>query len=33
MDFLDGGDLYEKIMKHQKDNTKLDENYIWTVFI
>ena len=33
MDFLDDGDLYEKIVKHQKANRKMEETVIWQVFV
>ena len=33
MDYLDDGDLYQKIVKHQKANKQIDESYIWKVFI
>lgn len=33
MDFLDDGDLYQKIVKHQKGNRKIDEDTIWKIFI
>lgn len=33
MDFLDDGDLYQKIVKHQKSSTNMDESSIWRIFI
>ena len=33
MDFADGHDLYQKIVRHQKTNTPIDENTIWAVFL
>ena len=33
MDFLDDGDLYQKIVKHQKSNRKMEEIAIWKVFV
>jgi NIMA (never in mitosis gene a)-related kinase len=33
MDFANDGDLYEKIMEHQKKNIQMPENYIWAVLI
>lgn len=33
MDFLDDGDLYQKIVKHQKASRKMDEETIWQIFI
>ena len=32
MDFLDDGDLYQKIVKYQKANRKMEESTIWKVF-
>ena len=33
MEFLDDGDLYQKIVAHQKDNTEFDEQTIWRTLI
>ena len=33
MDFLDDGDLYQKIVKYQKSSRKISEEVIWKVFI
>ena len=33
MDFLDDGDLYQKIVKHQKDKKYVDEKSVWFIFI
>ena len=33
MDFLDDGDLYEKIVMHQKTNRKMEEEAIWKIFV
>lgn len=33
MEFLDDGDLYQKIVKYQKENRKMDEEQIWRIFI
>jgi len=33
MEYADGGDLYEKILAHQKNQTKFSENEIWDIFI
>lgn len=33
MDFLDDGDLYQKIVKYQKANRMMGEAQIWKVFI
>ena len=33
MDFLDDGDLYQKIVKHQKANRRIDEGQIWKIFV
>ena len=33
MDFLDDGDLYQKIVKYQKSNRKISEEVIWKVFV
>lgn len=33
MDFADDGDLYQKILEHQKRNTTMPESFIWTVLI
>ena len=33
MDYLDDGDLYQKIVKYQKANRKIDESLIWRIFI
>lgn len=33
MDYLDDGDLYQRIVKNQKSNRLMDENFIWSVLI
>lgn len=33
MDFSDDGDLYQKIVQHQKDNTNFTEEQIWKSLI
>lgn len=33
MEYADGGDLYEKICQHQKNNSKFKEEEIWSIFI
>jgi NIMA (never in mitosis gene a)-related kinase len=33
MEFLDDGDLYQKIVAHQKANTTFDEETIWRTLI
>lgn len=33
MEFLDDGDLYQKIVTHQKNNTTFDEETIWKTLI
>ena len=33
MDYLDDGDLYQKICKYQKESRKIDEPLIWLIFI
>jgi NIMA (never in mitosis gene a)-related kinase len=33
MEFLDDGDLYQKIVAHQKANTAFDEETIWRTLI
>ena len=33
MEYADAGDLYQKITKHQKDQTYLKEDEIWRIFI
>lgn len=33
MDFLDDGDLYQKIVKYQKANRMIGEATIWKIFI
>lgn len=33
MEYADGGDLYEKILQHQKKGTKFKESTIWDIFI
>lgn len=33
MDFLNNGDLYQKIFEHQKKGDTFTENDIWTIFI
>lgn len=33
MDYADDGDLYQKIVKLQKQDVLMDENEIWAIFI
>ena len=33
MEFSDDGDLYQKIVQHQKSNTTFDEETIWKTLI
>ena len=33
MEFLNDGDLYQKIVDHQKNNTTFDEETIWKTLI
>ena len=33
MEFLDDGDLYQKIVKHQKATRRMEEVFIWKVFV
>jgi len=33
MEFADDGDLYQKILKHQKAKTHFEEGEVWRVFI
>ena len=33
MEFADDGDMFQKIVKHQKDETSFDEQFIWKTFI
>lgn len=33
MEFLDNGDLYQKIVEHQKQGTLMKESDIWNIFI
>lgn len=33
MEFSDDGDLYQKIVSHQKAGTHFEEEYIWKVLI
>mmetsp|Transcript_16906 Transcript_16906/g.21387 ORF Transcript_16906/g.21387 Transcript_16906/m.21387 type:complete len:216 (-) Transcript_16906:1704-2351(-) len=33
MEFLNDGDLYQKIVKHQKESRRMDEELIWRVFV
>lgn len=33
MEYADGGDLYEKINTHTKNNTKFSEEEIWSIVI
>ena len=33
MEFLDDGDLYQKIVKLQKESRMMDEEIIWRVFV
>ena len=33
MDYADDGDLYQKIVEHQKNKTQFEEDDIWKIFI
>jgi NIMA (never in mitosis gene a)-related kinase len=33
MEFADDGDLYQKIITHQKNSSQMTEPFIWTVLI
>jgi hypothetical protein len=33
MEYADGGDLYNKIVEHQKKNTHFSEKELWNIFI
>lgn len=33
MDYADDGDLYQKIVEHQRNSTQFDEDIIWRYFI
>lgn len=33
MEFADNGDLFQKIVEHQKDPSLFDEETIWKIFI
>lgn len=33
MEFVNNGDLYQKILEHQKKGSNFSENEIWTIFI
>ena len=33
MEYADGGDLFQKITKHHKDQTTMKEEEIWKIFI
>jgi len=33
MEYADGGDLYDKICKHQKNGSKFEEKDVWDIFI
>ncbi len=33
MEFANDGDLYQKILEHQKKNSQMAESFIWTVLI
>ncbi len=33
MDYADNGDLYQKIVEHQKHKTLFEEDFIWSVLI
>lgn len=33
MEFADDGDLYQKILSHQKNSSQMNETFIWTVLI
>lgn len=33
MEYADDGDVFQKIVMHQKNSTNFDEEYIWRIFI
>ena len=33
MEYVDSGDLFQKITRHQKDKSYLQEDEIWSIFI
>ena len=33
MEYADSGDLFQKITKHQKDQTYFKEEEVWRIFI
>lgn len=33
MEYADDGDMFQKIVKHQKNETSFDEQFIWKTFI
>lgn len=33
MEYADDGDVFQKIIKHQKDSTSFNEEFIWKIFI
>lgn len=33
MEYADNGDLYQKIVEHQKKGTNFSETEIWSIFI
>jgi NIMA (never in mitosis gene a)-related kinase len=33
MEFLDDGDLYQKIVQHQKNGTEFEESTIWRTLV
>lgn len=33
MEYADDGDVYQKIIDHQKNKTTFDEDDIWRIFI
>ena len=33
MDYADDGDVYQKIVEHQKNKTNFEEDDVWRIFI
>ena len=33
MDYADDGDVYQKILDHQKNKTNFEEEEVWRIFI
>lgn len=33
MDYADDGDVYQKIVEHQKNKTNFEEEMVWKIFI